>query len=89
MLCCPCTLQVIYSHAHAKALHHAPLAIVLLLPLLGSFGGSGNGSLTWLGLCGNALLALASVLCALLLPALLGAGRAYLSGGSPMCVLCC
>ena len=27
--------QVIYSHAQAKALHHAPLFIVLLLPLLG------------------------------------------------------
>lgn len=32
----PCTApQVIYSHAQAKALHHAPLFIVLLLPLLG------------------------------------------------------
>lgn len=39
-MCCatlprPAPLQVIYSHAQAKALHHAPLFIVLLLPLLG------------------------------------------------------
>lgn len=70
--------QVIYSHAQAKALHHAPLAIVLLLPLLGTPDGSQG--LTFGGLGASTLLALASVLCALALPVAVGAGRAFSSG---------
>ena len=87
----PC-VQVIYSHKQAKALHHAPLAVLLLLPLLtpaaaagkktgGAFGGAGR--LTWLALAGDALLALASLLAALLVPAAVGFGRAAASGEHP------
>ena len=70
--------QVIYSHAQAKALHHAPLAIVLLLPLLASADDAQQ--LTFAGLARATGLALASMLCALVLPVAVGAGRAMLSG---------
>lgn len=70
--------MVIYSHAQAKALHHAPLAIVLLLPLLGS--AHTRQQLGWGGLLGGAVLALLSVICALVVPAAVGAGRAVISG---------
>lgn len=76
----PCLAQVIYSHAQAKALHHAPLFIVLLLPLLALSSGDAAQQLGWGGLLRGTLLALSSVLCALGLPAALGAGRALLSG---------
>lgn len=68
-------LQVIYSHAQAKALHHAPLAILLLLPLL-----SGSQGLGWATLLRSTLLALASLLATLAVPAALGAARALASG---------
>lgn len=70
--------QVIYSHAQACALHHAPLFIVLLLPLLAK--ADDEQQLTWGGLLGATLMALASLLCALALPAAVGAGRALASG---------
>lgn len=70
--------QVIYSHAQAKALHHAPLAIVLLLPLLARADDSQQ--LSFAGLARGTGLALASMLGGLLLPVAVGAGRALLSG---------
>ncbi|KAL4424855.1 hypothetical protein ABPG77_011105 [Micractinium sp. CCAP 211/92] len=72
--------MVIYSHAQARALHHAPLFIVLLLPLLASAGGDPAQQLGWGSLLGSTLVALCSVLCALTLPAALGAARAAVSG---------
>lgn len=75
--------QVIYSHAQARALHHAPLFIVLLLPLLASAGGDPAQQLGWGSLLGSTLVALCSVLCALTLPAALGAARAAVSGAAP------
>ncbi|KAL4421351.1 hypothetical protein ABPG75_010642 [Micractinium tetrahymenae] len=72
--------MVIYSHAQAKALHHAPLFILLLLPLLASASADPWQQLGWGSLLGSTLLALCSVLCALGLPAALGAARAVASG---------
>ena len=73
---------MIYTHAQARALHHAPLAIALLRPPLSSAAGSGSDGqrLGWGGLAGGTLLALASVLGAILLPVAVGAGRAIASG---------
>lgn len=76
----PSTPQVVYSHAQAKALHHAPLVIVLLLPLLASADDAQQ--LTWGGLARATALAAASLVCALNVPAALGAGRALASGGA-------
>ena len=70
---------MIYSHAQAKALHHAPLAIVLLLPLLSS----GPAGISWGGLVGSTLLAVTSVLSALALPVAVGFVRAFASGELP------
>ncbi|EFN50786.1 hypothetical protein CHLNCDRAFT_142511 [Chlorella variabilis] len=70
--------MVIYSHAQAKALHHAPLFIILLLPLLGSAGG--GAPVTWRRLAGSTALAAVSLLGAVLVPAAVGAARAAASG---------
>lgn len=62
---------------------------MLLLPLLSSVGGgstSGEPQLGWGSLLGGALLALTSLLCAVALPAAVGAARAFASGA---CLLGC